>query len=255
MIFTDQLNRQVEIHFPVKRIISLVPSQTELLFYLGLSDSIAGVTKFCIHPNEQVSHKYIIGGTKNFRFDVIDKIEPDLIIGNKEENYQEGIVRLAEKYPVWMSDISSLQDAIKMIEAMGTITNTASVSSRLVSEIEFSLQRIKIRKPVNVVYLIWKSPWMAAGKSTFIASWIEELGLLNVISAERYPTVSTEQLQQLNPQLVLLSSEPYPFNASHLLELQSLLPQSKIMLVDGEMFSWYGSRMLEAVPYFNSLEL
>jgi ABC-type Fe3+-hydroxamate transport system substrate-binding protein len=255
MIFTDQLNRKIEIHFPIKRIISLVPSQTELLFYLGLSGSIAGVTKFCIHPKEQAIHKCIIGGTKNFRFDVIEIIEPDLIIGNKEENYPEGIATLAEKYPVWMSDISSLQDALEMIHAVGEITQTATLATGLVSKIQFSLQHVAPRSIKTVVYLIWKSPWMVAGKNTFITSWMEEIGLLNLISAERYPTVSTEQLQQLNPQLVLLSSEPYPFKASHLLELQSLLPQSKIMLVDGEMFSWYGSRMLEAVSYFNSLEL
>ncbi|WP_342626401.1 helical backbone metal receptor [Belliella baltica] len=114
-IYTDQLKRKVTIAESPKRIISLVPSQTELLVDLGLGDRIVGVTKFCVHPEGFKEKKQIIGGTKNFHFDKIDQLEPDLIIGNKEENYQEGIEKLAEKYPVWMSDIFDLSDAMEIL--------------------------------------------------------------------------------------------------------------------------------------------
>ena len=113
--FIDHLGKQISISFPPKRIISLVPSQTELLADLGLEDRIVGITKFCIHPEPWQKTKTIVGGTKKFRFDVIDSLKPDLIIGNKEENYQGGIEQLKSQYPVWMSDIVTLKDAFAMI--------------------------------------------------------------------------------------------------------------------------------------------
>ena len=251
--FTDQLFSTVEIAFPPKRIISLVPSQTELLFFLQLDDVIAGITKFCIHPEKEIKNKPIVGGTKNFWFDAIDKIQPDLIIGNKEENYQEGIEQLALKYPVWMSDISSIENALQMIKSIGEITDTVSKAESLAKEIELSFAALMVKNPAKVVYLIWKSPWMAAGRNTFINSWLSRLGFLNVITESRYPVLSNEQLRQLNPELVLLSSEPFPFRGNHIQELQAILPKAKIMIVDGEMFSWYGNRMLNAGEYFNCL--
>ena len=111
----DQLGRLVEFNFPPQRIISLVPSQSELLFDLSLAHRVVGITKFCVHPNEWFAIKTKVGGTKKFNFDNIDSLQPDLIIGNKEENYEEGIIELASKYPVWLSDITSWNSALKMI--------------------------------------------------------------------------------------------------------------------------------------------
>jgi ABC-type Fe3+-hydroxamate transport system substrate-binding protein len=130
----DQLGSELIIPTNPSRIVSLVPSQTELLFDLGLGDRIVGVTKFCIHP-EEAKAKPIVGGTKNFKFDVIEQLRPDLIIGNKEENYEEGIALLREGYPVWMSDIASLEDALAMIKSIGEITSTQAKSGIIIQSI------------------------------------------------------------------------------------------------------------------------
>jgi ABC-type Fe3+-hydroxamate transport system substrate-binding protein len=253
--FTDQLSRKIEISYPPKRIISLVPSQTELLFYLDLSESVVGITKFCIHPEEWFKSKTKVGGTKNFRFDVIDQLNPDLIIGNKEENYEEGITELEKKYPVWMSDISTLEDALIMMESIGQLTERETEVSNLISEIKTSFLELTPRSTLKALYLIWKSPWMAAGKNTFIDNMLSKMGLENILTESRYPTISEVQLQQLQPDVVMLSSEPFPFSQKHIQELQVALPKAKVILVDGELFSWYGNRMLKAPDYFNSLDL
>lgn len=253
MVFIDHLHREVEIPYPPKRIISLVPSQTELLFYLGLSDRVVGITKFCVHPREWIKNLPKIGGTKNFRFDAIDQLNPDLIIGNKEENYEAGISVLQTKYPVWISDVSSYEQALQMIEEVGALTDRIDPANSLRKEIETRFERLPKKKPTRVLYLIWHQPWMAAGRGTFIDSMLSKIGLVNVVEEARYPTFSEAQLQQLQPELIYLSSEPYPFKQEHIRELQTVVPKSEVTLVDGELFSWYGSRMLLAPDYFASL--
>ncbi len=253
MVFIDHLLRKVEVVYPPKRIISLVPSQTELLFFLGLSDRVVGITKFCVHPPEWFTSLPKIGGTKNFRFDVIDQLRPDLIIGNKEENYLAGISVLQAKYPVWMTDVSSYQEALQMIVSVGALTDKEQQAASLRNEIEARFQKLSLKTPRRVLYLIWRQPWMAAGKGTFIDSMLSKIGLVNVLEETRYPTLSEAQLQQLQPELIYLSSEPYPFQQEHIRELQTVVPKAEVTLVDGELFSWYGSRMLLAPDYFASL--
>ena len=235
-----------------QRIISLVPSQTELLFDLGLGHRIVGVTKFCVHSIE-AKNKVIIGGTKNFRFDIIDLLQPDLIIGNKEENYEEGVNQLRIKYSVWMSDIFNRKDAQEMIAAVSGITDTHASGEKIIASIADEFSQLLKFPPLRTLYLIWKNPWMAVGTNTFIHSLLEETGLINALSEERYPELTIEKIKSLAPQLILLSSEPYPFKEKHMEELQQLAPDAKICLVDGELFSWYGSRLIKAPAYFNSL--
>lgn len=252
--FTDQLNNEVSISFPPKRIISLVPSQTELLASLGLRNEVVGITKFCVHPVTWFESKTIVGGTKDFRYDVIDKLQPDLIIGNKEENYQEGICELQKKYPVWMSDIATWNDALDMIHGVGKITARENEALNMINSINQEFASIKTFSSQSVLYFIWRKPWMVAGRNTFIHALLEKLNLRNVIEDTRYPEISDEKIRQLNPGYILLSSEPYPFREKHIAELKALCPAAKIILVDGEMFSWYGSRLLQAPLYFNSLQ-
>ncbi len=225
----------------------MVPSQTELLVDLGLRDSLVGVTKFCVHPKGLKKEKKIIGGTKNFHFDKIDSLKPDLIIGNKEENYKEGIENLSEKYPVWMSDIYTLENTFQMMLGIGEVTGTLGKAEVLVAKIRSDLDFVPKMKGF-AVYLIWNNPMMAAGKNTFIDEMLFRAGFVNLIEKDRYPELSITELKALAPEYLLLSSEPYPFKQKHLNEFAALLPQSKILLVDGEMFSWYGSRLL----YFKS---
>ncbi len=249
--FTDQLHRTISFSYPPRRIVSLVPSQTELLFDLGLDEQIVGVTKFCVHPSEKVKTKTKVGGTKNFNLDAIRLLQPDVIIGNKEENYQTGIEALEKEFPVWMSDIVTLQDALGMIQSVGELLDKSLEAGLLVEQIRNSFSSIKTHATRSVLYLIWKSPWMAAGKQTFIDSMLSTIRLENVLKETRYPELSDSQIQDLSPEVVFLSSEPYPFKERHLMELKELLPHSSIHLVDGEMFSWYGSRLVKAPGYFN----
>lgn len=253
---TDQMGRQVLCPERPQRIISLVPSQTELLIDLGLGNRLVGRTKFCIHPAEQLANIAIIGGTKNFRLEQIDALAPDLIIGNKEENYEEGIAILAEKYPVLMSDIYTLPDALQMIQMVGAATGTEPQAADLVQKIEQEFSVLtKPAAPKRVLYLIWKNPYMAAGGNTFISDMISRMGWYNVLGdTERYPQLSDAQIQALQPDIILLSSEPYPFNlAKDAPDLERLYPLAKVLLVDGEMFSWYGSRLRFAQRYLASL--
>ncbi len=251
--FRDQMGTMITCASPPKRIVSLVPSQTELLAYLGLGEQVVGITKFCVHPDSWYRTKTKVGGTKQFDFASIDALQPDLIIGNKEENYREGIEALKEKYPVWMSDICTLDDALQMIRAVGDISGTADRAHELVAEIQPAFKEKLFNQ--RVLYLIWKNPWMAAGHGTFIHDMLSRIGLTNVVTDERYPELSVDQMKVLNPGVVFLSSEPFPFRERHIEEVQRLFPQSNVITVDGEMFSWYGSRLKYAPEYFRILPL
>lgn len=235
------LGREVEVPVSPQRIISLVPSQTE--FLIDIEAPVVGRTKFCIHPSDKVKDIPIIGGTKNFRFDKIKTLNPDLIIGNKEENYQDGIEILGQDFPVWMSDIYTLEDAFEMMAAVGLLCNLENRSQQIIKECQEATSSIKGSKSGKVIYLIWNNPWMAVGKSTFIDHMLTYLGYVNIIKEERYPELSEEQIESLDPDYILFSSEPYPFNDSHISQARDRWPKSTCQLVDGELFSWYGSRL------------
>jgi ABC-type Fe3+-hydroxamate transport system substrate-binding protein len=257
--FTDQLNRAVSINYPPKRIISLVPSQTELLFELGLRDEIIGITKFCVHPAAQYQTKTKVGGTKKLNLEMIRNLQPDLIIGNKEENTKEEIELLQQEFPVWMSDIYNLEDAMKTITEIAALVDRepeAAYLNHLINAGFTDLQTLALQRGIykTVVYLIWKDPFLVAGRDTFINDILMKIGLTNVIKQSRYPEIDLQALAQVKPDLVFLSSEPYPFRERHLEELKMVLPEAKIMLVDGEMFSWYGSRLVKAVQYHFQLQ-
>lgn len=242
-----------EIKSPPTRMISLVPSLTELVLDLGLVDHLVGRTKFCIHPDsiKSITH---VGGTKNFNFERIAELQPDLIICNKEENYEAGVLELAKNYPVLLTDIYSLDDALFVIEFIGQLCNKTEIASVLAGEIKSRFDQLACSssdKLVKVAYLIWKDPMMVAASGTFIDQMLQLAGFNNVYEeCRRYPVTSYEELKQLNPDYVLLSSEPWPFKESNIAEFQPLRAQ----IVDGEMFSWYGSRLLRAPEYFYILK-
>ncbi len=259
MIIKDQLNRILEFNFPPKRIISLVPSQSELLWDLDLKSELVGITKFCIHPKQMFTNIKRIGGTKTIKIDEIKKFNPDLVIANKEENQREQIEELSKLFPVYISDIYNLQDALQMIEQVGLITDRKKQSQIIINSIQEKytsfILHSKLKIQNKVVYLIWKNPYMAAGSNTFITNMLQECGFVNVFAdhINRYPEINLEELKSQNPDYIFLSSEPYPFKEKHIIELQTYFPKTKILLVDGEMFSWYGSRLLYAFDYFKDL--
>ena len=243
--FTDQTGRCVTLQSIPKRIISLVPSQTELLFHLGLDAEVVGITKFCVHPAHWFKNKTRVGGTKQVSMDAVHQLNPDLIIANKEENVREQVEELAKHYPVWVSDVNDLDGACEMIDAVAKMIGK---ETDLVKQIRDEFNRLTKFASLRVAYLIWRKPYMAAGCGTFIDDMLKRCGFINIIDKERYPEVSIDELKACD--VVLLSSEPYPFSQKHIEELG--LPA---VLVDGEMFSWYGSRLLQAPAYFRQINL
>ncbi len=254
-VFIDQTRRTVSVTGIPQRIISLVPSQTELLFDLGLHDEVIGITKFCVHPVEWFRSKTKIGGTKRINTDLIHQLNPDLIIANKEENDKEQVEELANYFPVWISNVGNLDEAYYMIKQVGLITNKEQPANKIVSLIKENFAELPapdIRFPTT--YLIWKDPYMTIGGDTFIHALLEAAGFENIFAGQtRYPAIRIDDLEKVGCQLLLLSSEPFPFKQKHIEELQAQLPATKIVLVDGEMFSWYGSRLLSAPGYFRKL--
>jgi ABC-type Fe3+-hydroxamate transport system substrate-binding protein len=253
-IFYDQLNRVVNLSSAPKRIISVVPSQSELLFYLGLDVEIIGITKFCVHPENRFKSTNKIGGTKNLDIGRIKALKPDLIIANKEENDRSQIEALMDICPVWISDISSLPQAIEMIESVGELVNRKTEAIALSKTITRLFDNLAIPKSnLKAAYFIWRKPYMVAGKNTFIDNMLQKCGLMNAFEQNRYPEIHIDILINTRPDVVFLSSEPYPFSEKHIKEFKALLPSAIIKVVDGELFSWYGSRLLYAPAYFREL--
>jgi ABC-type Fe3+-hydroxamate transport system substrate-binding protein len=254
--FTDMIGHQLSIDYPPERIVSLVPSQTELLHDLGLEDQVVGITKFCVHPEQWFRSKTRIGGTKNVHIDQVLALRPQLVIANKEENERAQIEALQAHVPVWTSDIKSIADARRMIRTVGMITDRVEQASLLDIEIQRGFASLEKTKPMKVLYFIWRDPWMCAGGDTFISQMIEAVGWKNVLEGRaRYPEIPPGEWESLKPDLIILSSEPYPFKEKHIDELRDALPGTKVTLADGEMFSWYGSRMIKAIPYLQQLSM
>lgn len=235
------------------RIISVVPSQTELLFDLGLKEEVIGITKFCIHPDQWFRTKVRIGGTKNLDLEKIRSLQPDLIIANKEENEKNQIELLRKEFPVWTSDISDLSSALSMISEVGKLIERTKEADVLIGKIDLAFKDLQPTTSISCIYLIWNKPMMLAGRSTFIDAMLQRSGFQNCIKSERYPQATAEDLVALDPDVIMLSSEPYPFKDEDIDRYKQLFPRSIVIKVDGEMFSWYGSRLLSAPSYFSSL--
>ena len=251
------LSEKISLHEKYSRIISLVPSQTELLFYLGLEKEVVGITKFCIHPDRWYRNKPKVGGTKKINLNTIEDLSPDLIIANKEENVKDQIEVLVEKYDVWITDVSNLSDALIMINDIGKLVKKLDEANILSREIRAGFEMLKnefqAKRPIPAAYFIWQKPYMVAGGDTFINDMMGYCGLKNVFAdRKRYPAIALDEIKEKNTELILLSSEPYPFKETHKKEIQKYLPEIQVKLTDGEMFSWYGSRLLKSVDYFHS---
>ncbi len=252
----DQMGRAVTIPGSPLRIISLVPSQTELLYDLGLGERVVGITKFCVHPEEWFRNKPRVGGTKKIDFEKVRALKPDLIIGNKEENEQKDIQELEKEFPVWMSDVRDLSGALDMIVRLGELTNTKETAETIKKGIEKAFaEQHRIEPPLSAAYFIWRDPFMVAGYGTFVNDMLKRCGLVNVFDEgdARYPEIEPQELAEADPDVILLSSEPYPFTEKHIAEFNMICPGTPVYLVDGEMFSWYGSRLMKAPAYFNGL--
>ncbi len=255
MKIKDQLNRTLYFSKTPSRIVSLVPSQTELIVDLGLREYLVGLTKFCVHPKDLRKQIKVVGGTKEVHYDTIKELCPDIIICNKEENTHKMVMELEKIAPVYVSDIKTIDDSIQMVLAIGKIFSVEKkaeeISKNINQELATFLEFIKDIPWKNVIYLIWKNPYMAVGKQTFIDEMLQLNHFKNSLEKEsRYPEITMKDLKKT--EIVFLSSEPFPFKEKDVLELQKMLGLD-VRIVDGEFFSWYGSRLQSAFKYFKTL--
>ncbi len=255
MQFFDALSRKLKFDATPKRIVSLVPSLTEALCDLGLEENLVGVTKFCVHPHHIRLAKTVVGGTKQVHVDRIAALKPDIVIANKEENTPEIVAQIETICPVYVTDVQNIGDNLKLLEQFGAVFDRNDDANQWTGKIRSAKEGFdRPASEKSAAYLIWRSPWMAAGKGTFIDSMLQTIGLNNVFETARYPPFNLGQLSELQPQLILLSSEPFPFKEKHAAEIRHYVPRAKIVPVDGEMFSWFGTRPAKAFEYFATLQ-
>lgn len=235
------------------KIVSLVPSITEALFDLGLTENeVIGRTKFCIHPQEKIKNVSVIGGTKNINIEKIIALQPDLIIANKEENVKEQVEVLMEDCKVMVTNIDTIEDNYYLLKNLGKLFGKEEKAQLYNLKIYDVLNQAKLDSPVKAAYLIWKNPYMTIGSDTFIHRILSEIGFQNIFKDKtRYPQITTEDLADAD--VIMLSSEPFPFKEKHIEELKVFYPDKRIIIVDGEAFSWYGTHIAKCENYFKEL--
>jgi ABC-type Fe3+-hydroxamate transport system substrate-binding protein len=239
--FRDQMGREVSVPHCPQRIVSLVPSITEYLFALGLGERVVGITKFCIYPEEWFQSKPRVGGTKNPDMVKIQSLAPDVIIGNKEENRLEDIEALERLAPVWMSDVNSIEDMYDFLASMACVVGCEEKGAEIIEQWKGYFRKNSTKGAgKKALYAIWKDPVMVVGKDTYIDAYLEAVGYQNCVHESRYPRL--EELENCQPEVVLLSTEPYPFKVTDFSYFQRMFPEAEITLVSGEEFSWYGAR-------------
>ena len=235
------------------RIVSLVPSWTEYVVDLGCAEELVGRTKFCVRAGEELERIPVIGGTKRIHLDRVEQLKPDLVIASKEENTQEDVEACRAFTDVLVTDVRTIPDAFEALETIGDALEKASAGITWRSYIEKAWGEPRADQ-TQALYAIWQNPLMVAGHDTYIHAAMNWWGIGNAAPASaegRYPELYAEHLGELAGTPILLSSEPYPFASKHCAHFASagLRP----MLVDGEAFSWYGSRMLHTVDYLNGM--
>lgn len=240
------------------RIVSLCPSLTELVFDLGLGNSLVGRTKFCVHPSGLVDAVEKVGGTKNPKIARIVELAPDIVLLNEEENRLEDAKALEAAGIICHTSMPrSIDETAATVRSIGAALGTTPAAEQIAREIEIRgaevAEQTRGRDTVRYAYMIWREPWMTVNADTFVAALLRNAGGVNVFGDmnERYPTVTLEQLRERAPDAVLLSTEPFPFAERHIDEVaaQTGLTRERIMIVDGELLSWHGSRTPRGIVY------
>jgi ABC-type Fe3+-hydroxamate transport system substrate-binding protein len=240
------------------RIISLCPSLTELVFDLGLGDSLVGRTKFCVHPVGLVDAIEKVGGTKNPKVARIVELAPDLVLLNEEENRLEDAEALrAAGVACHTSMPRTIAQTAEMVRSIGSALGRADAAETIAREIETRGEEVAAqaaaREPVRYAYLIWREPWMTVNDDTFVHALLANAGGVNVFGTmpERYPTITLEQLRDAAPDTVLLATEPFPFAERHVNEVSARtgIARERMVIVDGELLSWHGSRTPRGIVY------
>ena len=258
MEIKDQLNRVLNFNTTPKRIVSLVPCQTELLFDLGLENKIVGITKSCIHPYHLKHTKTIVGGADTIDFDSVKDLKPDAIVCSTETSGEiiEQCVKIA---PVHISNVTSIDDTLELINQYGKMFSCRTEASKITQKIEFNLNDfnsfIKNKEPKKVAYFIWRDPWKVAGSKTFTNHLLALNKFENIYANKyKYSEIEIKKMRlEGDPNLVFLPAEPYPFKEEHAFELGRFTHHATTVFVDGKFFSWYGSSLVKAFDYFKNL--
>ena len=248
---------------PPQRIVSLIPSTTELLCDLGLADRLVGVTAYCVEPRAVVRTKARIGGEKDPDLAAIRALAPDLVIANVEENVREHIDALrAWGIHVWVTYPRTVGESLRMIRELGEVTGTASRAAAMVAELEGDLAGtcVPSAPPVRTFYAIWRNPYMTVSGDTYISDLLAVCGAANVFAsaALRYPAVTMDEIAARRPEVILLPDEPFRFRRAHLRDFEpySEVPavrDGRIHLVDGKPFAWHGRRLADALRVMAAL--
>jgi len=233
------------------RIVSLVPSLTELVCELGLAGQLVGRTGFCVHPANVVRDVPKVGGTKTVNLAKLRALEPTHVILNKDENLRETADALAAFVPnLIITHPLAPEDNLALYRQFGAAFGREREAEALCARFESALQAARKQKypERKVLYLIWKDPWMTVSRDTYISRTLGLFGMRTVPenSAERY--LELQRLDHDGFDLVLLSSEPYRFNDTHVAEVEALAGKP-VLPVDGEMTSWYGPRAIAGLAY------
>lgn len=259
MRYTDSLHRTIDLPHTPQRIISLVPSLTELLHDMGLERQIVGITKYCVHPIHYIVTKSVVGGTKKVDFQIIKDLHSDFILCSKEENTEKMVLELEKTAPVYVSDVNSMDAALDLIKKLGLMLNRRTQAEHIVDKIIFRFKAfqnvIKDVPIIKVAYFIWAKPWMVAGNKTFINDMLKICRFENVYAfQDRYPEISIEKLPLREKRDVLFfSSEPYDFSDDEVYEVLQKNRKILTVYVDGQYFSWYGSRLIKAFEHFTQI--
>ena len=265
LTIVDALGRPFTVGEPPERILSLVPSLSEALFAFGLGERITGVTRFCVEPREGVAGKAKVGGTKTLDVAAVEALRPDLIIASAEENRAEDVHRLIEGgWPVFVTLPTTVRGAIDLLEQIAVLTDSIEAARPIIQDAEQALAGVRAanagREPLRVFCPIWRNPYMTIGPDTYMHDVIAVSGGRNVFEGrpERYPRVELAEMAVLNPEVILLPSEPYRFRQRHLADFApfsdvAAVRRENILLVDGRMLSWYGPRIGRSLQDLSAL--
>lgn len=247
---TDDRGVPLSLARPPRRIVSLVPSTTETVCDLGLRDRLVGRTRFCVRPAD-LEDVPTVGGTKDVDVEAVLALQPDLVLANREENLPDAVQALEARVPVYVAAPATVDDGVR---------DLARLASLLDADAAWWLDRIEQTRdalapwrasPRRGLCLIWRRPWMGCGGDTFVTSILAEAGVTCVIAdRSRYPELTADGIAALDPDLVVLPSEPFPFRAEHADELADAtgLPRDRFVGFDGQALTWHGTRMARALP-------
>ncbi len=265
MEFLDEISRTVSLPQTPRRIVCLVPSITETLFALGVGDRVVGVTEYCTHPPDEIARRQKVGGTKDPHIEAIVQLAPDLVIVNDEENRREDFSALTDQgLLVYVTAPRTVADGITMIERLGPVLGCKTVSDEMARRLRTMYDEVVATAAtgprLRVFCPIWRKPWMAFNADTYADDMLWCCGAENVVrtKAERYFSTTLAEIAALQPDVVVLPSEPYPFTNKHFVHLKELVetPAGRgghFYCIDGMALCWYGPRIADGLTELSRL--